>query len=124
MPNNLITIGQSPVALIVRLINFATGIVEFLLGLRFFLRFAGANAGNGFVAFIYQFSDLFLAPFRSIFPRSVIEGSVLEWSTLFAMAIYGIVGYALVQLILILTKRDQMVEVDVEPLDIDTLKNV
>lgn len=124
MPNNIVAIGQSPVTLSIRLINYAVSIIEFLLGLRFFLRFAGANAANTFVAFLYQFSDLFLAPFRSIFPRSVIEGSVLEWSTLFAMALYGIVGYALVQLILILTKRDQMVEVDVEPLDIDTLKNV
>lgn len=124
MPNNLITIGHSPVVLIIRLINYAVSIIEFLLGLRFFLRFAGANAGNGFVAFIYQFSDLFLAPFRSIFPRSVIEGSVLEWSTLFAMALYGIIGYALVQLILILTKKQELVEVDVEPLDIDTLKDM
>lgn len=124
MPNNVISIGQSPVVLIVRLINYAVSIIEFLLGLRFFLRFAGANAGNGFVAFIYQFSDLFLSPFRSIFPRSVIEGSVFEWSTLFAMAIYGIVGYALTQLILILMKHKEVVEVDVEPLDIDTLKNV
>lgn len=123
MPSNTVIIDQSPVVLIVRLINYATGIVESLLGLRFFLRFAGANAGNGFVEFIYQFSDLFLAPFRSIFPRSVIEGSVFEWSSLFAMAIYGIVGYALTQLILILTKHNEVVEVDVEPIEIDTISN-
>lgn len=122
MPSNIITIDQNPVTLIVRLINYATSGIELLLGLRFFLRLAGANAANGFVAFVYQFADLFLAPFKNIFPRSVIEGSVFEWSTLFAMAIYGILGYALVQLILILTKKTEIVEV--EPLDTDTLRNV
>lgn len=124
MPSNIVTIGKSPATLAVRLINYATGIIEFLLGLRFFLRLAGANAGNGFVAFIYQFADLFLAPFRNIFPRSVIEGSVLEWSTLFAMALYGIMGYAITQIILILTRRDEIVAVETETLDIDTLHNI
>jgi len=115
MPSNIITIDQNPVTLIVRLINYATSGIELLLGLRFFLRLAGANAANGFVAFVYQFADIFLAPFKNIFPRSVIEGSVFEWSTLFAMAIYGILGFALVQLILILTKKTEIIEV--EPLD-------
>ena len=112
MPSNLITTGQGPITLIIRIINYAVGLLELLLGIRFLLRIAGANAGNGFVAFIYQFSDMFMTPFRSIFPRSVVEGSVVEWSTLFAMAIYAVLAYALIQLILLMVPHTDIVEVE------------
>ena len=122
MPSNLITTGPNSVALFTRLLNFAVGLLELVLGLRFFLRLAGANATNAFVSFIYHFADLFLAPFKNAFPKSIVEGSVLEWSTLLAMAIYAVVGYALIQLIFILTKQTQAVTV--ETLDVDMLDEV
>ena len=119
MPSSTVVVGQSPITLLIRIINYAVTLIELLLGLRFFLRLSGANAASGFVSFIYQLSDVFLMPFRGIFPRIVVEGSVLEWSTLFAMAIYGILGYALIQLILLMVPHSNVIHTS-ETVDVDT----
>lgn len=86
------------------LLNFLFSLVEIFLVLRFVLKLFGANAGNGFVGWIYDMSSVLLEPFRSIFPTKVFENTyVLEFSTLFAMLFYAIVAIALMELVRILT---------------------
>jgi YggT family protein len=83
----------------VNLVNLFTAVVESFLGLRFLLRLFGANQ-TGFVQWVYNMSDGLLAPFRGIFPTTVLEDRyVLEFSTLFAMLMYAILALILVWLI-------------------------
>ena len=97
----------APITITVRIISAIVYVIEVLLGMRFFLRIAGANANNAIVQFFYGSSDVFLAPFRSIFATATIEGAALEWSTLFAMACYGIAGYIVIHLILALANSSE-----------------
>lgn len=84
----------------VNLLNFFVGVVEGILALRFVLKLFGANAGNGFVSWVYEMSGVLLDPFRGIFPAKVFENRyVLEFSTVFAMLIYALLGLVLMALI-------------------------
>ena len=88
----------------VNLLNFFTAVVEGILGLRFLLKLFGANAGNGFVGWVYEMSDVLLEPFRGIFPAKVFENQyVFEFSTLFAMLMYAIIALLLMWLITAVT---------------------
>lgn len=88
----------------INLLNFFTAVVESILGLRFLLKLFGANAGNGFVNWVYEMSDVLLDPFRGIFPAKVFENQyVFEFSTLFAMLMYAIGALLLMWLITAIT---------------------
>lgn len=84
----------------VNLVNLFIGTVEGILGLRFVLKLFGANAGAGFVSWIYEMSSGLLDPFRGIFPNKVFENQyVFEFSTLFAMLIYAVAALLIVAVI-------------------------
>jgi uncharacterized protein YggT (Ycf19 family) len=70
-------------SLVRRLIDFFVGLAIALLALRVLFRLFDANSANGFVHWVYQTSDVVLAPFRGIFPSQVISpGHVLaSWPT-------------------------------------------
>jgi hypothetical protein len=89
------------------------GILEGLLGLRFFLKLIAANPSNPFANLIYSFTDLFLWPFAGITGTPSTGGMVLEIHTLIAMVVYALVAWALVKLIWILFYHpsDRSVEV-------------
>lgn len=80
-------------------------VVETFLALRFILKLFGANAGNGFVDWLYEMSGVLLEPFRGIFPTTVFKSTfVFEFSTLFAIVIYAIVAiliFALLDLVMV-----------------------
>ncbi len=81
-----------------QIIWYFLGVIETFLGFRFLFRLLGANPGSPFVRFVYTISGTLLAPFRSIFPTTKVEGSFFEWSSLVAMAIYAVISYGLVYL--------------------------
>ena len=81
------------------------GIIELLLIFRFVLLFLGANAANAFVAWIYDWSTPFVAPFANIFGQhvttagqGVVVQSIFDWTTLIALVVYGLIGALLVRL--------------------------
>jgi hypothetical protein len=83
-----------------KLIYVFCALVELFLGLRFILKLFGANSGNDFVNWIYETSNVLLAPFRGIFPTQVFKSTfVLELSTVFAMIIYAIVVMLLIYVV-------------------------
>jgi len=98
----------------VRIVYYVADVIIVTLAIRIVLLFFGANAGNIFVQFIYRFSDMFLAPFRNIFPSSMLEGAKFEWSTLLAMAIYGIGTYLINRLIITLTTTSDETDMSYE----------
>lgn len=86
--------------LITRLVDIFVGLVMLVLGLRVLFRLFNANTTAGFVEWIYETSDVIMAPFRGIFPPATIEeGHVLDFSALFAIVVYAILGFLLTSLI-------------------------
>ena len=75
------------------------GFIETLVGLRLLLRLLGANSANAIVAFIYNWSTPFVAPFSGIFGQdaTVVHGvgtvtaSVFDWTALIAFIVIGLV---------------------------------
>ena len=83
--------------LITGLISLIVGIAEAILTFRFLLRLLGANPATPFVHWLYDVSELVLAPFRGIFPSPFIQpGYVFEFATLFAIMAYAIFGYIVI----------------------------
>lgn len=89
------------------LVYYVTGLLEILLLFRFVFKLLGANASSGFVAFMYGLTDIFLAPFNSIFQTSTAQGAetvaVFDPAILIAMAVYGLIGWGVAKLIDVVT---------------------
>lgn len=83
-----------------RLIWYIFGAIETLLILRFILRLLGANDAASFTQFIYSASGVFIAPFRFVFGTPQAGGSALELSTLLAIAVYWLLGWGIVKLLI------------------------
>lgn len=92
-------------AVLSRVVMFVFGVIEVFIALRFVLTLFGANAEAGFVSFVYAVSDIFMAPFNSIFSTQSVEGATFEWSALVAIAVYALIAWGLVSLIRALTPR-------------------
>lgn len=80
---------------------YLLGLLEALLALRFILKLLAANPQAGFTQFIYAVTALFAAPFLNVFRISRVEGSVLEWTTLLAMAVYWLIAWGIIKLLII-----------------------
>jgi len=81
------------------------GLVEIFLFLRLALKFFGANPKALVVDIIYQGSDIFISPFKFIFPNIYWNGKLIEITTLSAMAGYAILVYILFQLLRLFSKE-------------------
>ncbi|MBI4708909.1 MAG: YggT family protein [Candidatus Portnoybacteria bacterium] len=81
-----------------KIISFVVWVVNVTLGARLVLKLFAANPFSPFVDWVYGISDIFVAPFRGIFPAFIIDGSILETSALFAILIYSLLGYGLTKL--------------------------
>lgn len=84
-----------------RVLWYVFYVLEVLLAFRFALKLLGANAGAGFTDLVYTLSSVPLAPFRFVFNNNAVGGSVIEWSTLLAMAVYWVLFWGIVKLVLI-----------------------
>ncbi len=81
------------------IIYFVLAVLEIILGLRFLFRLFGASQDNGFILFLYGFSNVFVAPFNGIFHDQTLgSASVFELSTLVAMLILALIAWGLVSL--------------------------
>jgi uncharacterized protein YggT (Ycf19 family) len=88
------------------LISFLCGTLVVLIALRVLLKLLVANPGNGFVRFLYNVTEPFVAPFLTILPAvSFREGQVLEFSALIAIVVYLILGWFLDRLLWLLIVR-------------------
>ncbi len=76
------------------------GLIEVVIGLRVVLKLIGANAANDFGGFVYNFAGVFLAPFFGLTGSPSSGNVVLEVPSLIAMAVYFLVGWAIVRMIL------------------------
>ncbi len=82
-----------------QIIWYVLGFIEIILALRFFLLFIGANVSAGFTQFIYTISGPVANPFMNVVGSARIERSVFDWSILLAMAIYALVAWGAIKLL-------------------------
>lgn len=96
----IVTTGTEPdiATAITTVIYVLLEIIGLVLLLRLILRLFGANPNNTFANLVYSLSDVFMIPFRGIFPTTSLEGFVFDWSVLVAMIAYAIVGYLVILL--------------------------
>lgn len=88
------------------IVSAVFGFIEALLVLRFVFRLVGANPGNTFVNWVYDWSTPLAAPFAGIFGQDatvvsgqgVVAQSVFDWTALIALVVYGLVGGILLRL--------------------------
>jgi hypothetical protein len=83
------------------------GILEALIGLRFFLKLIAANPASPFAKLVYDFTDLFMWPFASLTISPSAGGMVLETSAIIAMIVYAMSAWVLVSIVHILFARSQ-----------------
>jgi uncharacterized protein YggT (Ycf19 family) len=84
-----------------QIVWYLLSLIEAVLIFRFILKLTGANPTAGFTNLIYTITGVLTAPFRAVFPRTVVEGSIFEWSTLLAMLVYWVLAMGIVKLFLI-----------------------
>jgi uncharacterized protein YggT (Ycf19 family) len=77
------------------LVNVIVGILELLLGLRFFFKFFGIGTASTFVNWLYSFTQPIVNPFIGILPSFSFGGFLIETATILAMVVIGLVGYFL-----------------------------
>ncbi len=93
----------SPVATLERIVVFIFGIIQALLLLRIIMLLLAAREGNPIVRFIYDLSDVFVAPFRGMFAI----GDTLQAGQvgLDVAAIVALVGWTIVELLILALLR-------------------
>lgn len=93
-------------SVLIRVVWFVCGVIDVLIAVRFVLLLLGANVEAGFVRIIYGASSIFMAPFIAIFrSQRVTTGSTVEWSALVAIAVYALIAWGIVSLILAVNPR-------------------
>ena len=98
---------RAPVeAVMTRIVWFVFAVIEILIAIRFVFGLLGASTEAGFVRMIYGVTDIFMAPFNSIFSTQEVSGTTFEWSALVAIAIYALVAWGITALIAALSPRE------------------
>jgi uncharacterized protein YggT (Ycf19 family) len=88
----------SGMGMLERLIVFIFGLIQVLLLVRILLLLLAAREGNPIVAFIYDLSEIFVAPFRGILGADEIAAGAAE---LDVTAIVALVGWTILELIIL-----------------------
>ena len=86
---------------IVNSIYWLGAMLEILLGLRFALRFFGANPQNEFAQMINNLSAPFVAPFSTLFitPTSQNGANIFDVNIIIAIIAYALLSYLVVSLV-------------------------
>lgn len=87
---------SSPGAMVERLVLFIFGLIIGLIVLRIILLLVAAREGNDLVNFIYNISEIFVAPFRGILR---IDEVAAGQSALDVGAIVAVVGWFVISLL-------------------------
>ena len=75
-------------------------LAQLLVGLRFVLKFVGADPENAFSRWIFENSKFVIEPFRGLIQEGYqIGGFDVELTSLVAIVCLGLVGYVLKQMV-------------------------
>jgi len=96
------TYRTNPMATVERVIALVFGLILLLIGLRIVLLLVAAREGNDIVAFIYNTSEVFVAPFRGILGIEAVQAGQ---TALDMGAIVALIGWLIIGLIIIAVLR-------------------
>jgi uncharacterized protein YggT (Ycf19 family) len=88
------------------LVYLVFGVIDGLLLIRLVLKLLGANTTAAFTQWVYNVTDVFLAPFHNLLPTIGSNNSVLEMSVIVAILVYALVAWVLARLMAIIFFRD------------------
>jgi hypothetical protein len=88
-----------------QLIWLLVGILEAVIGLRVIFKLLGVNGENPFAAFLYNLTNLFVAPFASLIGAPAAFGMVLEISSIIAMLVYLLVAWGIERIVFVVFYR-------------------
>ena len=83
------------------------GVVDALLIIRFAFKLLGASTQASFVRFIYDLTQLLVAPFHGIFNTMASGRYVFEPESLVAITIYSLIGWGIASLVRVMTRPRQ-----------------
>lgn len=92
------TYSPSPMATVERWIIFIFSLIQLLIGLRILLLLVAAREGNDIVAFIYNTSEVFVAPFRGILRIDEVQAGA---TALDFGAIVALIGWFIIEVVVI-----------------------
>jgi len=101
-----VTPEDKPYIVIHQALDFFLFLIEGLLLLDFALLASGANRGAGFFQLIHSIANIFMIPFRYLFPVTQASGSTIDWSILVAMVVYSLVFLAIRKAIAVVYTAD------------------
>jgi YGGT family len=81
-----------------------TGVVDALIVIRFVFKLLAASSQASFVTFIYNLTQIFVAPFHGIFNTAANGRNVFEPESLVAIVIYSLIGWGLASLVRVVTR--------------------
>ena len=90
--------GRGTGSMVERVVVFIFGIIQALLLIRIVLLLVAAREGNAIVAFVYDLSQVFVAPFRGILR---IDEVVAGQTQLDVAAIVALIGWTLIELLVL-----------------------
>jgi uncharacterized protein YggT (Ycf19 family) len=97
-----VTHRPNPVRTIERVIIFVFGVIQALLVMRIVLLLLAAREANPIVEFVYDLSELFVAPFRGMFAMDTVPAGQ---SALDVAAIVALVGWTILELLILALVR-------------------
>jgi YggT family protein len=88
-----------------QLIWLLLGLVEAAIALRVVFKLIGVNPANTFATFLYNVTNIFVAPFASLTGAPAAGGSVFEISSIIAMIVYLLIAWAVERIVYVLFYR-------------------
>jgi hypothetical protein len=88
----------------VQAVWLVTGIVTALIVIRFTFKLLAASTQASFVTFIYNLTQLLVAPFHGIFNTEASGRNVFEPESVVAIVIYLLIGWGLASLVRVVTR--------------------
>ena len=93
---------SSTASMLERGVIFVFGLIQLVILLRIVLLLFAAREGNAIVSFIYDVSDLFVAPFRGILAMNQVGAGE---TALDVAAIVALVGWTIIELVVLAAVR-------------------
>ena len=96
------TYRESPMYTVSRWIVFLFSLIQLVIGLRIILLLIAAREGNDLVAFIYNISEVFVAPFRGILRIDEVQAGA---TALDFGAIVALIGWFIIEMLVLALLR-------------------
>ena len=98
-------VNQEILQRVTGLIHLGVSLLNSLIFTRFLFRLMSANPAHPFAELIYSTTQPFVSVFQGLIRVVTVEGRVFELHDLIAIAVYGMLGWTIVQLIRIMFAR-------------------